>query len=216
MKETANARRARARKIYSILTKEYPDARCRLDHRNAFELLVATILAAQCTDDRVNMVTPALFAKFPDAAALARADETVLQKMVVSTGFFRNKTKSLLGMSKALVEKHGGRVPEDMEALTALPGVGRKTANVIRGNCFGKPAIIVDTHCIRLSHRLGFTANTDPDKIEADLMKVVPEEHWTMWSHIIVFHGRKTCTARKPACPVCVITALCPYPDKTK
>ena len=216
MRENQEAKRERAAKVYSILIREYPDAACSLDHRNAFELLVATILAAQCTDERVNMLTPALFRKYPDAAALSGADEPTLQNMIASTGFFRNKAKSLLGMSRALVERHDCKVPEDMDALTSLPGVGRKTANVIRGNCFEKPAIIVDTHCIRLSQRLGFTKNSDPDKIETDLMKIVPEENRTMWSHLMVFHGRSICNARKPACLVCRISSLCPYPGKAK
>lgn len=215
MKESVEAMRARAGNIYGILLGKYPDASCSLDYRNPFELLVATILAAQCTDERVNMVTPALFAKYPDAAAMSKADAATLEKMIQSTGFFRNKTRSLLGMSKALVEEHGGRVPEEMDALTALPGVGRKTANVVRGNCFGKPAIIVDTHCMRLSGRLGFTKNTDPDKIEQDLMEIVPEKDWTMWSHLMVFHGRRTCTARKPACPECAASKFCPWTEKT-
>ena len=216
MPENVAKMRGRARKIYSILLEEYPKAHCTLDFGNAFQLLVATILAAQCSDERVNMVTPALFRKDPDPESLAAAREAELQKMIVSTGFFRNKAKSLIGMSKALIEKHAGRVPDDMDALTALPGVGRKTANVILGNVFGRPAIIVDTHMKRLMARLGFTGNDDPDKIEADLIEIIPEERQTMWSHLIVFHGRTICQAKRPLCPQCRINSLCPFPDKTK
>jgi len=216
MRETLEKMEERARRIYAILAKRYPDARCTLDFQNAYQLLVATILAAQCTDERVNMVTPALFRKYPDAKALSAADEKELQQMIMSTGFFRNKAKSLVGMSKKLIEDFGGEVPGEMDKLTSLAGVGRKTANVILGNCFGKPAIIVDTHCRRVSQRLGFSANKDPDKIEADIAKIVPEERRTMWSHLVVFHGRNICRAPKPRCRECPIIELCPFPEKTK
>jgi endonuclease-3 len=216
MPESLAKMRGRARKIYLMLLEEYPSAHCTLDFKNAFQLLAATILAAQCTDERVNIVTPALFTKYPDPQSLAAARETDLQKMIVSTGFFRNKAKSLIGMSKALIEKHAGRVPDDIDALTALPGVGRKTANVILGNVFGRPAVIVDTHMKRLMARLGFTGNDDPGKIESDLVEIVPAEHQTMWSHLVVFHGRTICQAKKPLCPQCRINSLCPFPNKTK
>jgi endonuclease-3 len=216
MRESIEKMQERARKIYAILAKRYPDARCTLDFKNAWQLVVATILAAQCTDERVNMVTPALFKKYPDAKALSAADEKELQQMIMSTGFFRNKAKSLLGMSKKLIEEFGGKVPDEMDKLTSLRGVGRKTANVILGNCFGKPAIIVDTHCMRVSQRLAFTANKNPEKIEADIGKIIPEERQTMWSHLMVFHGRNICKAPKPLCRECPIISLCPFPEKTK
>ena len=213
--EGLDRKRKRAVKIYAVLQKRFPDADCTLDHRNPYELVVATILAAQCTDERVNMVTPALFKKYPAPAKLAKADPDTLQDMIASTGFFRNKTKSLLATSRRLVEEHGGEVPRGIDELTNLAGVGRKTANVILANCFGGQAVIVDTHCKRLSTRLGFTRNTDPDKIELDVQKVVPQDKWTMWSHLMLFHGRNICIARKPKCPECPIGNLCPYPGKT-
>lgn len=213
--ESLARKRERAAKIATKLIALYPGAHCTLDHKNAFELLAATILAAQCTDERVNMVTPALFKRYKNAAAMAKADPAALEKLIQSTGFYRNKTKSLLGMAAMVVDRFGGRVPEDMEDLTALPGVGRKTANVIRGSCFGKPAVVVDTHMKRLSNRLGLTTNDNPDKIEADLVKLIDEEVQTMFSHTIVFHGRNVCIARKPKCPDCGINDLCPYRDKT-
>ena len=214
--ESLAQKRKRAEEIYSVLIKEYPDAHCTLDYRNPYELLAATILAAQCTDERVNIVTPALFGKYADAGALAKAEPSKLEEMIRSTGFFRNKAKSLLQMAAAVVDKHGGEIPGTMEKLTALAGVGRKTANVVLGNCFGAPALIVDTHFKRLSVRLGFTREKNPAKIEDDLAKIIPEEKQTMWSHLMLFHGRNTCTARKPKCPECPIKNLCPYPEKTK
>ncbi len=216
MAETMAAKKKRAEKIYATLKKVFPKARCTLDFKNPFELLVATILAAQSTDKGVNEITPALFKKYRDAKSMAAANTEELERMVKSTGFYHNKTKSLLGMSQALVDDHGGKVPDDMDALTALPGVGRKTANVILGAAFGKPAIIVDTHMKRVSGRLGLTDETDPDKIEADLRKLLPESKWTNFSHTIVFHGRNICVARKPKCPDCPVNRLCPWPDKTK
>jgi endonuclease III len=201
----------RAPEIYRRLEQEYPDARCALDHRNPYELLVATILSAQCTDKRVNMVTPALFAKYPDPDAMAVAKPEELEEMIRSTGFFRNKTKSLLGMSSAVVEQHAGTVPATMDALVKLPGVGRKTANVVLGNAFGtNEGVVVDTHVARLSQRLRLSAQTDPVKIEQDLIGLFPREQWTMLSHLLISHGREICDARKPKCEACVVSQLCP------
>jgi endonuclease-3 len=215
MSESLAEKKKRTGKILAILSETFPDAACTLDFKNPFQLLVATILAAQSTDKGVNLVTPGLFRKYPDAKSLASAAVADVEKIIKPTGFFHNKTKSLLGMSRALVERHAGKVPDDMDALTALPGVGRKTANVIRGAAFGKPAIIVDTHMRRVSGRLGLTDNTDPDKIEIDLQKLLPEDDWTRFSHTIVFHGRNICIARRPKCPDCPVVTLCPYPTKT-
>ncbi len=210
-RETPEERKKRARRIFSLLHKAYPDAHCELDHANAYQLLVATILSAQCTDARVNMVTPALFARFPDAKALADANPAVVEEMIKSTGFYRNKTKSLLGMANAVVEEHGGRVPDEMDALVKLPGVGRKTANVVLGNAFGKAeGVVVDTHVTRLSNRLGLTRNKDPVKIEFDLMKVIAREDWTDLSHLFIYHGRAVCKAPKPRCGECVLAGICP------
>lgn len=193
------------------LHETYPDAHCALHHANAYQLLVATILSAQCTDARVNMVTPALFARFPDAHALADADPAELEEMIRSTGFFRSKTKSLLGMAGAVVERHGGEIPDEMDALTKLPGVGRKTANVILGNAFAKnEGVVVDTHVTRLSNRLGFTTQQDPVKIEQDLIRQFPREQWTLLSHLLIDHGRAICVARAPKCPQCPLADLCP------
>jgi endonuclease-3 len=203
--------RKAARTILRRLAAEYPNAHCELRHRTPYELLVATILSAQCTDARVNMVTPALFARYPTASALADADPDELQEMIRSTGFFRNKTKSLLGMARALVETQGGTVPADMVALRVLPGVGRKTANVVLGNAFGiNEGITVDTHVTRLANRLGLTRETDPLKIERDLMELVPRDQWTLVSHWLIWHGRRVCIARRPRCPDCVLNDLCP------
>jgi len=202
---------ALAAEYYRRLRAAYPDAHCALDHHDAYQLLVATILSAQCTDVRVNMVTPALFARYPDAAALAAADRGHLEAMIKSTGFFRNKAKSLEGMARAETERHGGRVPRTMEDLTALPGVGRKTANVVLGNVFGvNDGIVVDTHVARLSKRMGLTRETDPVKIERALMPLFPRSEWTMLSHLLIEHGRKVCDARKPRCGECVLADLCP------
>ncbi len=193
------------------LESEYPDATTALDWENPLELLVATILSAQTTDVRVNAVTPNLFAKYPTAADYAAADPTELEEDIRPTGFFRNKAKSLRGMAGALVEDHGGEVPQTMEELVALPGVGRKTANVVLGNAFGvDEGVVVDTHVRRLSNRLGFTAQNDPEKIERDLMKTVPKGDWTVFSHLLILHGRSVCKARKPACADCVVNDLCP------
>jgi len=204
-------RRARVRTIIRRLRREFPDARCALDHTNPLELLVATILSAQCTDVRVNLVTPALFAKYRSAPDYASADPRVFEKEIQSTGFFRNKTKSIIGMAQALIERHGGRVPDTMDELVALPGVGRKTANVVLGNAFGKnDGIVVDTHVQRISGLLRLTRESAPEKIESDLMEIVPRKDWTIFSHLLILHGRKTCIARRPRCEVCTINRWCP------
>jgi endonuclease III len=204
-------KRRRTRTIIARLNREFPDAKCALDHTSPLELLVATILSAQCTDARVNMVTPVLFAKYRSAADYAAADPAVFEREIQSTGFFRNKTKSILGMARALEEHHGGRVPDTMEALVALPGVGRKTANVVLGNAFGKnEGIVVDTHVGRISGLLKLTQETNPEKIERDLTALVPRKDWTIFSHLLILHGRKTCIARRPKCESCRINDLCP------
>ena len=196
---------------YDRLTEAYPDAHCALDHRNAFELLAATILSAQCTDARVNMVTPSLFEHYPTAHELADAAQEDVEEIIRSTGFFRSKAKSLIGMARALVERHDGEVPRSMDELTALPGVGRKTANVILGNAFDmNEGVVVDTHVARLSHRLGLVTGDDPVKIERKLMQLVPRERWTMLSHLLIEHGRRVCDARKPRCGECVLADTCP------
>ncbi|SRR6266545_2947997 len=207
----AAQRKARARKIIARLKREYPDATCALQHHSALELVVATILSAQCTDARVNLVTPHLFAKYRTAADYAAADPHVLEKEIQSTGFFRNKTKSIVGMAQALVERHGGEVPQTMDELTALPGVGRKTANVILGTWFRKnEGVVVDTHVHRLSRLLGLTRQDDPVKIEQELMVLVPRDDWTWFSHTLILHGRAVCIARRPRCADCVLNRLCP------
>ena len=207
----SNANPESAREIYDRLARRYPDAHCALDHRNAFELLVATILSAQCTDKRVNMVTPALFARWPDAEALSAAKPEELEDAIKSTGFFRSKTKSLLGMANALVERESGRVPDDMEKLVKLPGVGRKTANVVLGNAFDRnEGVVVDTHVGRVSQRLALTKHDDPVKIEHDLMRLFPRDRWTMLSHLMIEHGRQICDARKPKCEACPLADMCP------
>jgi endonuclease-3 len=209
--ETSAERRARTRKIIARLRKEFPDAQCALDHASPLELLVATILSAQCTDVRVNLVTPTLFAKYRRAIDYAAADPEVFQREIQSTGFFRNKTKSILGMAQALIERHGGQVPETMPELVALPGVGRKTANVVLGNAFGKnEGVVVDTHVQRISGLLKLTKEKTPEKIERDLMVLVPRDDWTIFSHLLILHGRKTCIARRPRCEQCGINSLCP------
>lgn len=210
-RETKKARQERFATIFERLHAEYPDAQCSLIHRNAFELLAATILSAQCTDERVNQVTPGLFARWPDPESLAGADQTELEEVIRSTGFFRNKAKSLLGMAGALVDRHEGEVPNDLPALVALPGVGRKTANVVMGNAFGRAeGVVVDTHVKRLSGRLALTAHDDPEKVEQDLMKTVPERHWTLLPHLFIDHGRAVCKAPTPRCESCVVADLCP------
>lgn len=216
MRETVAARRARARKILRALERAYPDAKIALNFSSPFQLLVATILSAQCTDERVNMVTPGLFGRYPTARELARAQPGQLEGDIRSTGFFRAKARALLGMARALVERHGGEVPRSREALTALPGVGLKTANVVIGNAFGGDALAVDTHVIRVSQRLGLARSDDADDIHDQLVTVLPRGTLTRATHRLIVHGRRTCTARKPACPVCPVRALCPWPDKTR
>ena len=210
-RESRKSRAQRAHEVYDLLEEEYPDAHCALDHRNPFELAVATILSAQCTDERVNQVTPALFARFPDAEALAGAKPDEVEDLIRSTGFFRNKTKSLLGMAEGVVTKHDGAMPAEMDALVKLPGIGRKTANVILGNAFGiDEGVVVDTHVKRLSRLLKLTRDEDPVKIEQELMKLLPRERWTMWAHLLIWHGRQVCVARRPRCEACVVSHLCP------
>jgi endonuclease-3 len=208
--KTTDPLKTRAGAIIRGLARLYPDARCALNHETPLELLVATILSAQCTDARVNLVTPALFARYPDAKAFATADPGELEKYIQSTGFFRNKARSIIACCKALVERHGGEVPSTMEELVPLAGVGRKTANVILGTAFGVPGITVDTHVGRLSRRLGLTKHDDPGKVERDLMDLIPKKDWTMFSHRLIFHGRQVCHARKPQCDGCGLANLCP------
>jgi len=202
--------RAQARRVARGLARLYPDAHCTLDYASPVQLLVATILSAQCTDARVNKVTPALFARFPDARAFAAAKPAELEKLIQSTGFFRNKARSILACCQRLVAEHGGEVPKTMEELVPLPGVGRKTANVILGNAYGIPGITVDTHVGRLSRRLGLTEHTDPEKVERDLMALLPKKEWTSFSHRMILHGRQVCYARKPNCPGCGLAKICP------
>jgi endonuclease-3 len=205
------ALKAHATEVQRRLRRLYPDAHCELDFRDPFQLAVATILSAQCTDKRVNMVTPVLFARYPDAAALAAADPHDVEEIIKSTGFFRSKTRSLLGMAGALVSKYGGQVPRTMEELVALPGIGRKTANVILGNAFDiNEGIVVDTHVARLSARLGLTRATDPAKIEHALVKLFPRRSWTMVAHLLIWHGRRVCVARNPRCSECALRDICP------
>ncbi len=193
------------------LQQVYPGATCALTHRNPLELLMATILSAQCTDERVNLVTPRLFQRFPTAADYAKATIEELEELVRSTGFYKNKAKSILGCARQIVEKHGGKVPNTLDELTTLPGVGRKTANVVLGTAFGIPSgIVVDTHVRRLSNRLGLTTQDDPEKIEQDLLKIVPKKHWIEFSHLLILHGRNRCAARKPDCTNCEIEDICP------
>jgi endonuclease-3 len=202
---------AHARVVWDRLAQAHPDAHCELVHRGAFELLCATILSAQCTDKRVNMVTPALFAAYPDAHALAAARQEDVEALVRTTGFFRSKAKNLIAMAQALVADHGGEAPRTMEALVVLPGVGRKTANVILGNAYGiNVGVTVDTHVQRLSRRLGLTAEEDPVKVEQALMPLFPRDDWAMLSHRLIFHGRRICEARRPRCEVCPLADVCP------
>ncbi len=205
---------AHAACVWDALAAAHPDAHCELVHRNAFELLCATILSAQCTDRRVNLTTPALFAAYPDAHALAAADVGEVERLVQPTGFYRNKARNLVGMARGLVERHGGEVPRTMEELVALPGVGRKTANVILGNAYGINAgVTVDTHVHRLSRRLGLARGDDPVAIEQELIPLFPQEDWAMLSHRLIFHGRRVCDARKPRCGACTLAAFCPSAD---
>jgi endonuclease-3 len=202
--------RQRARLINRWLVRLYPGAHCALHHDNPLQLLVATILSAQCTDVRVNIVTPALFARYPDAAAFAEADQKELETLIKSTGFFRNKAKNIIACCKTIVREHGGKVPSTLEELVPLPGIGRKTANVVLGDAFGVPGITVDTHVGRLSRRMGLTTHSDPVKVEHDLMKMIPKMDWTPFSHRMIFHGRQVCIARKPNCDGCTLNKICP------
>jgi endonuclease-3 len=216
MRVSPAERRARATKIVRGLERAYPDARIALEFQTPLELLVATILSAQCTDERVNVVTKTLFKKYRSARDYAAADPAVFEGEIRSTGFYRAKTRSVIGMARALVERHGGEVPRTREALQALPGVGLKTANVILGNAFGEPAIAVDTHVFRVSQRLGLARSDDPDEIHDQLCEVLPRPRWTRVTHLLQAHGRRTCEARKPRCPVCPVRALCRWPGKTR
>jgi endonuclease-3 len=193
-----------------VLEETHPDAHCELDFTTPLELAVATILSAQCTDVRVNQTTPALFARYRSAADYAAADRAELEELIRPTGFFRNKANSLIGLGQALVEKHGGEIPATLDALVALPGIGRKTANVILGNAFGVPGITVDTHFGRLVRRFGWTTEEDPVKVEHEIGALIPKRDWTMLSHRVIFHGRRVCHARKPACGACTLAPLCP------
>ncbi|MCH7230653.1 endonuclease III [Glycomyces sp. L485] len=208
--ESELAKKRRARVIDRLLAAAHPDAQCELDYSDPLELAVATILSAQCTDVRVNLTTPALFAKYRTAEDYAQANPEDVEAIIRPTGFYRNKTKSIIGLGKALVERHGGRLPERMEELVKLPGIGRKTANVIRGNAFGIPGLTVDTHMIRLTNRLGLTEGKDPVKLEFQLQELIDRREWTMFSHRIIFHGRRVCIARKPACGACTLAPQCP------
>lgn len=205
---------ARARQIDQLLAREFPDADCALIHAGPLQLLVATILSAQCTDARVNQVTPALFKRYPTARDFAGADPHELEDMIRSTGFFRSKARSIREACRGIATRHGGEVPRTLEELTALRGVGRKTANVVLGNAFGIPGVVVDTHVGRISRRLGLTRQTDPEKAERDLMQLFPPERWTVVSHEFILHGRKHCKAPVPRCTGCPIQSLCPYPGK--
>lgn len=209
--EAARGQRRQAAAIVRRLAKEYADATCALVHQTPFQLLIATILSAQCTDERVNIVTKDLFALYPDAAALAAAPLKSVEKIIQSTGFFRAKSKNIVECSKKLVELHGGEVPQDLSQLVVLPGVGRKTANVVLGTAYGIPTgVVVDTHVTRLTQRLGLTINTDAVKIERDLMQCLKEDEWIDFSHRLIHHGRRICKARKPLCSQCVLLSLCP------
>lgn len=210
MEETRTALVRRARRINKELAVLYPDAHCELDFSNPLELVVATILSAQCTDVRVNKVTPALFSRFPTVQDYASADRTDLEALIASTGFFRNKANNIIGMAQSVIHNFDGRIPATLEQLITLPGVGRKTANVVLGNAFGVPGITVDTHMGRLARRFGWTKNEDPVKVEFDIMELIPRKDWTLLSHRVIFHGRRICFARKPACGVCPIAKLCP------
>jgi endonuclease-3 len=211
-KMTLEDRRERAKKVFEALRKEYPDAACSLDFKTPLQLLVSTILAAQCTDERVNQVTKDLFRKYKHPEDYLKVSQEELENDIRTCGFFRNKAKSIRSACGSILENFGGKVPGTMEELLQLGGVGRKTANVLLGTCFGTPGVIVDTHCTRVTNRLGFTKETDAGKIEQDLMKVWPREHWTDFSHYMVFHGRAICKARAPLCSQCVVETWCPFP----
>ena len=212
-RESAADRKKRARRIVRRLERAYAEASCALTHVDAFQLLVATILSAQCTDKMVNRVTPELFSCYPDARSMANADPARLERLIKPTGFYRQKTKSLVGASRDIVERYGGKVPASMEELLTLRGVARKTANVVLGNAFGIPGLTVDTHMKRIHRRLALTRHEDPVKIERDLMELVPEAHWTLYSHQVIHHGRVCCDSRKPQCEACPLRPDCPWPE---
>ena len=210
-RESKKARIVRALEIYGLLLEEYPDAHCELKFDNPFQLAVSTILSAQTTDERVNMVTPELFRRYPDSKSLASSTQNDVENIIRSTGFFRNKARNIIGFAREVEKEHAGEVPSTMAELSALPGVGRKTANVILGNAFGiDEGVVVDTHVKRLSTRLRFTRNKTPEKIERDLILSFPSEYWTMLSHLLIWHGRRVCDARKPLCQACAVSHLCP------
>ena len=204
------AKKKRAQAIYRILSKSYPDVHCELDFKNPLQLLIATVLSAQCTDKRVNAVTPALFKRYKNVKDFAGADLRELQQIIKSTGFFRAKAKNIKGLSHAIVERHGGKVPNSLDELVKLPGVGRKTANVVLGHAFDTPGITVDTHFGRLSRRFGWTKETDPVKVEFEVMELIPRKEWTNLSQRMIWHGRRVCHSRKPACGACPLQKLCP------
>lgn len=210
MKETLEQKKSRVKKITARIRKAYGPGKCALSHSNPLELLVAVILSAQCTDKRVNLVTPTLFKKYRTAEDYATAGPKTFEEEIRSTGFYRNKARNIIACAKELVVGHGGKVPKSMEELVKLPGVGRKTANAVLGNAFGVPGLCVDTHMIRINRRLGLTKNTDPGKIEFDLMPLVPQKEWTDYSHLIIHHGRVRCYARRPDCAHCAVNDLCP------
>ena len=210
MRESLPEKKARAKVVYRQLSKSYPNVRCELDYKNAFQLLVATVLSAQCTDKRVNQTTPALFKKYPNPKKMAKADLKDIQKLVKSTGFFRAKAKNIKGLSNIIVEHFNGNVPSNLEDLITLPGVGRKTANVVLGHAFGIPGITVDTHFGRLSRRFGWSKQNNPVKVEFEVGELIPEKEWTNLSQRMIWHGRRVCHSRKPACGACALAKLCP------
>jgi endonuclease-3 len=210
MSPKITAEASSARSIYRILTKEYPDARCELDFNSPLELLIATVLSAQCTDVRVNAVTPVLFNRFPTLETLAAAKLSEVEEIIYSTGFFRSKAKNIKELANKILNDFGGEVPNDLAQLVTLPGVGRKTANVVLGNAFGIPGLTVDTHFGRLSRRFGWSTATDPVKVENDVAKLIPEKEWTLLSHKLIWHGRRICHSRKPECGICPLAKLCP------
>ena len=210
MSPKITAEASSARSIYRILTKEYPDARCELDFNSPLELLIATVLSAQCTDVRVNAVTPVLFKRFPTLETLAAAKLSEVEEIIYSTGFFRSKAKNTKELANRILNDFGGEVPNDLAQLVTLPGVGRKTANVVLGNAFGIPGLTVDTHFGRLSRRFGWSTATDPVKVENDVAKLIPEKEWTLLSHKLIWHGRRICHSRKPECGICPLAKLCP------
>jgi endonuclease-3 len=215
-RESAEERKRRAARIDRALARAYPEAGCALRHRNAFELLVATILSAQCTDEKVNEVTAGLFARYPTPAALARAKPEAVEKLVHATGFYRQKAQSIRSASRDIVERFGGEVPATLEELVTLRGVARKTANVVLGNVFGVPGLAIDTHMKRVNRRLGLTEHEDPGKIEQDLMTLIPRKHWTDYTHRVIRHGRVCCDAKRPDCDACPLARHCPWPDSAE